>query len=304
MIYLFEFCVVQILDFFLSRLPFSLSSWLAKRAGDIFYRGAFKRRKIALENLHRAYADTLSLAQKITIARKSFENAALSILDLFLIKKIKKSASRHFVIKGKENLEAALSHGKGVILVTSHLGSWECLEFLFYLTHIPCSVIVKNIKNPYLNKKIDGLRRETTVTPIPKKNAIRGAMAELKKNHVVAVLIDQWGGKEGLWIDFFGSLTSTTSLPARLAKKTDCLLVPAYCLRKGIARYEIQVLPQVPLPPHEEDWETSVTTRLNKMLELHIRRYPEQWSWAHRRWKTKPETSRQVKGRIAGSDDR
>ena len=111
---------------------------------------------------------------------------------------------------------------------------------------------------------------------------------------MVAVLIDQWGGKEGLWIDFFGAPTSTTSLPSRLAKKTGCLLVPAYCLRKGIAQYEIQILPQVPLPLNESDWETNVTQRLNEILESHIRQYPEQWSWAHRRWKPKPETFRQA----------
>ena len=294
MSYLCQFYAIQALVFLLSRLPFSFSSWFAKRVGDIFYFCAFKRRKIALGNLQRVYANTLSTAQKRTITRKSFENTALSILELFLIKKIKKNAAQHFVIRGQENLEVALSHGKGVILVTSHLGSWECLEFLFYLTHIPCLVIVKNIKNEYLDKKIDDLRRETTVTPIPKKNAIRGALAELHKNHVVAVLIDQWGGKDGLWINFFGSPTSTTSLPARLAKKTGCLLVPAYCLRKGAGQYEIQVFPQVPLPHDEKDWETSVTKRLNEMLELHIRQYPEQWSWAHRRWKAKPETSRQA----------
>jgi len=294
MSYLCQFYAIQALVFLLSRLPFSFSSWFAKRVGDIFYFCAFKRRKIALGNLQRVYANTLSTAQKRTITRKSFENTALSILELFLIKKIKKNAAQHFVIKGQENLKAALSHGKGVILITSHLGSWEYLEFLFYLTHTPCLVIVKNIKNEYLDKKIDDLRRETTVTPIPKKNAIRGVLAELYKNHVVAVLIDQWGGKDGLWIDFFGSSTSTTSLPARLAKKTGCLLVPAYCLRKGAGQYEIQVLPQLPLPHDEKDWETSVTKRLNEMLELHIRQYPEQWSWAHRRWKAKPETSRQA----------
>lgn len=293
MSYRLQFYAIQALVFILNLLPFSLSCGFAKNVGRIVYFCAGKRRNIALRNLEKAYAETLSPEQKKAIALKAFENTALSMLELFLIKKIKKNAARHFVIQGRENLEAALSQGKGVILITSHLGSWECLEFLFYLTKIPCYVIVKSLKNGYLDKKINELRRETTVTPVPKKNAIRGALTELRKNHVVAVLIDQWAGKEGIWIDFFGSPTSTTSLPARLAKKTDCLLIPAYCLRKGIGRYEIQVLPPVQLPPGEEEWETSVTRRLNEILERHIREYPEQWSWAHRRWKTKPETSRQ-----------
>ncbi len=289
--YFFQFYAIQSLVFTLNLLPLSLSSWLAKTVGRLFYFCAGSRRKIALHNLERAYGNTLSLKEKRAIARKSFENTALSILELFLIKKIKKDAAQRFIIKGQENLEAALSEGKGIILITSHLGSWEYLGFLFYLAKIPCSAIVKTLKNKSLDKKIDSLRRET-ITPIPKKNAIRGALTELQENHVVAILIDQWDGSDGLWIDFFGSSTSTTSLPARLAKKTDSVLVPAYCLRKGTGQYEILVLPQVHLPQNQDDWETSVTKRLNEMLESHIRQYPEQWAWTHRRWKAKPETSR------------
>lgn len=292
--HLLQFYATQALVFILNLFPFSLSSWIAKSIGRVFYFCVAKRRNITLKNLEKAYGDTLSPQQKKIIAQKSFENTALSILELFLVQKIKKNAAQHFVIKGQENLESALSQGKGVILITSHVGSWEYLGFLFYLTGIPCSVIVKNVKNKYLNQKIDTLRRETNITPIPKKKAIREALTELQRNHVVAVLIDQWGGRDGLWIDFFGDATSTTSLPARLAKRTGCLLVPAYCLRKETGQYEIRVFPQVPMPHAEEDWEASVTKKLNKMLEFHIREYPEQWSWAHRRWKKKPETSRQA----------
>ena len=256
---------------------------------------ARKRRQVALDNLDHAYKETFSASEKKIIARESFENTALSILELFLVKKIKQDAEQRFTITGQENMWAALSEGKGAILVTSHLGSWEYLGFLFQLTGIPCSVIVKNVKNPFLDKEIDNLRREMSLTPIPKKNAIRGTLTELWDNHVVAVLIDQWDGKEGLWIDFFGTMTATTSLPARLAKKTGCALVPAYCLRKGSGKYEIQVMPQVPLPINkEDDWETSISEELNKMLEKNIRQNPAQWSWAHKRWKNKPETSRHV----------
>lgn len=289
-----QFYAVQILAFVLNLLPLAIACALAKCVGSFFYFIAGSRKKTALSNLDKAYGNTLTLTEKKVIARKSFQNTALSILDLFLTKKTKKTAAKNFTIKGQENLEDALSQGRGVILVTSHLGSWEYLEFLFYLAEIPCSVIVKNVKNPYLDKKIDDLRRETSVIPIPKKNAIRGALTELKENHVVAVLIDQWAGIEGLWIDFFGYPTSTTSLPARLARQTGSMLVPAYCLRKETGKYEILILPAVPLPGNETDWETSVTRTLNEILEDQIRKYPEQWSWPHRRWKAKPETSRQA----------
>ncbi len=291
--YLFQYYAIQVFAFILDLLPLPVSSGFARIVGRLFYWIAISRRKVALANLKRAYGDSLSTDEKKRLVKKAFENTALSILELFLIRKIKKNTHHHFTIQGKEILETALSEGQGVILITSHLGSWEYLGFLFYLLKIPCSVIVKTLKSDLLDKKINDLRRETGIAPIPKKNAIRGALTELQENHVVAILIDQWAGREGIWIDFFGAPTSTTSLPARLAKKTGCLLVPAYCLRKGTGKYEILVLPPVPLPEDESDWETNVTRSLNEMLEKHIRQYPDQWSWGHRRWKIKPDTWRQ-----------
>jgi len=291
--YLFEFYAVKILFSILSLLPLSLSGWILKRAGDIFFYASSKRRHIALSNLTIAYGDTLSAAQKSEIARKCFENGALSILDLLLIKKIKRNASRRFSMTGKHHFEEAFSRGKGVVFVASHLGSWEYIAFAGYLNQIPRAVIVKTIKNKYLDKMINTLRREIDSVPIPKINAIRQTFVELRQNHGVGVLIDQWGGKDGIWIDFFGTATSTTSLPARLAKKTGCALIPIYCLRKKIGQYEIQVLPEV-LLPEGPDWEFQSTKRLNEILESQIRLYPEQWSWGHRRWKSKPLTTRAV----------
>ncbi len=257
--HLFQFYVVQSLFSFLSLLPLSLSGWIVKRAGDLFFCCSSKRRKTALANLAIVYGDTISITQKRKIARKCFENGALSILDLFLIRKIKKSASSRFTMVGKSYFEEAFSRGKGVVFVASHLGSWEYIAFAGYLSQTPRAVIVKNLKNKYLNKKIDALRREIDSVPIPKVNAIRQTLTELRQNHGVGVLIDQWAGGDGIWIDFFGVATSTTSLPARIAKKTGCALIPIYCIRKEVGRYDIQVLPEVHLPDGP-DWEFQTRT--------------------------------------------
>lgn len=287
-----QFYIVKVLVFFLNFLPIKCSSWIARRSGDLFYFTASSRRKVALSNIERAYGNSLTLQQKRKLARHSFQNTALSILELFLIRKIKPSAKSRFTIRGLENMQEALRRGKGAVLITTHLGSWEFLEFFFYLTSIHCSVIVKNIKNPHLDKEIHQLRLETTVVPIPKKNSIRKALEVLKKNQVLAVLIDQWAGQEGLWVDFMGTPTSTTSLPARLSKKTGCSLVPGYCIRKAPGQYEIQILPAVSISSESENWEAEATIQLNQNLEKHIRLYPDQWSWGHKRWKPKPSYNR------------
>lgn len=261
---------------------------MMKRAANLFFFCSPKRRNVALDNLTLAYGNTLSSGQKRKIARQSFESQALSMLELFVIKKIKKDAGRRFSITGQQNFNEAAARGKGVVFVASHLGSWEYIGFPGYLARYPHSVIVKNIKNPYLNKMIDALRREIDTLPILKEaNALRITLAELRKNHGVAIVIDQWAGAEGLWVDFFGRATSTTSFPARLAKKTGSALIPIYCLRKELGRYEIQLLPEVPLP-EDPEWEFRVTKRLNELLESQIRKCPEQWSWNHRRWRPRP----------------
>jgi len=286
--YLFQFYAVQALVTVLKLVPLSLSGWMVKRVADIYLFCSPTRRHIALDNLTIAYGGTLSTGQRRTIARRSFENQALSILELLVSNTMRKDAARRFPIVGQPHFDEAVARGKGVVFVASHLGAWEYIGFPGCLKQYPHSVIVKKIKNPYLNNTIDALRRESDTVPIPKDtSALRRTLAELRQNHGVAIVIDQWAGSEGLWIEFFGRATSTTSLPARLAHKTGCALIPIYCVRKTIGQYEIQLLPAVPLPA-DPDWEIQTTKRLNDILGFQIRKYPEQWSWNHRRWRPKP----------------
>ena len=110
-------------------------------------------------------------------------------------------------------------------------------------------------------------------------------LLELKKKKLVAILIDQWAGPEGLIVDFFGTPTSTTSIPARLARKTGAALVPGYCVRKSPGFYKIIIRPEVEVETGAEDFERAITVQMNQQLEEQIRAYPDQWLWTHRRWK-------------------
>ena len=289
-----HFVIVRILTFVFTILPFGLSLWLARRAGDLIYFVMRNRRKVALDNVERAYGQTLSPERKKQLVHKAFQSTAVSVLELFLARKVKGNLSKHFKVTGRESLARAFSKGKGVIIVVSHLGSWEYLSFIGPLTNTQWSVVVKEMKNPYINRIIDSLRRITTINPIPKANSTRAVMKELKMNRGVAILIDQWAGPEGLWVDFFNTPTSTTSIHVRFAKKTGCALVPAYCIRTAPAQYEVQIGEPIFANEATVDWENSLTRRLNEQLERKILQYPEQWLWGHRRWKEKPATLRTV----------
>lgn len=292
MSYLLQYLAVSILTLFAKILPIPIATWIARQIGDLTYGILKKRRRIALENITKAFGNSITEIQKKRIARSAFQSAALSMMELFIVEKIKKTAAKRFKIFGNEFLEGAFSKNKGVTLIISHLGSWEYLSFLPFFTKRPWSVVVKEIKNPYVDKAIDMLRRIMTVTPISKLSSIRTVLKELKSNHGVAILIDQWAGNEGIWVDFFNIGTSTTSIPARLAEKTGCVLIPAYCLRKTAGHYEIHIEKPVETDTAQPDWETDITKTINGILERQILEHPEQWLWGHRRWKDKTDVIR------------
>jgi KDO2-lipid IV(A) lauroyltransferase len=140
------------------------------------------------------------------------------------------------------------------------------------------------MKNPYIYKWVRSLRSSCHLNHIDKRGAVKEVLKELHGNRLVAILIDQWASADGLWVNFFGKPTSTTSIPVRFAKHTGAALVPAYCIRVGADQYEIQVKEEVPIQ-EGDDSEIKTTEQLNRILEQQILKYPEQWSWAHRRWK-------------------
>jgi KDO2-lipid IV(A) lauroyltransferase len=279
-----EYLLARGLAATVNTLPIGVSTWLARRAGDLIFLLFQERRKIALENLTLAYGDSLSLEEKERIARESIRNFATSLMEFFRIPSLLTRAQSSFQFEGTEILDRAFTKGKGIIFVISHLGSWELLAFLPYLRGYPCSVIVREIRNPYINRWIQALRAKTRLNPIPKEQSIRETLSRLKENQLVAILIDQWGGNEGLAVDFFDKPTSTTSIPERLAEKTGAALVPGYCLRLAPGQYKIIIKAEVPVES-SRDPEGVTTSKLNELLEQEVLAHPEQWAWVHRRWK-------------------
>ncbi len=283
-----EYFLLRSLAWVVNGLPVESATWLAAQIGDLLYGLLSKRRKTTLENLEKAFPGPDQAAQRNKIAREVFRSFSISLMEFFRIPAMLREASKRFVFEGTEVLDAAFAKKKGVILVISHIGSWEYLAFLPYLRGYPCSVIVRETRNPYIFKWIQDLRNQTGLHPIHRHKSVKEILRELKANHLVAILIDQWAGPSGLWMDFFGHPTSTTSIPARLAEKTGAALVPAFCLRTDTGHYKIVIRPEVPLVHAEssEERERKTTEQLNQMLEEEIRRWPGQWAWGHRRWKS------------------
>jgi KDO2-lipid IV(A) lauroyltransferase len=289
--YALEFCLARVILVVLWTLPLNAADWIARRAGDIGFWIMPARRKIALENLTRAFGPSLSNAERRKIAVRSFESMALGAVELFLAGKIRKNYREHFQLTGSEHLSKALSKNKGVVLAISHLGSWEYLSFLAPLATVKGMAIVKSIKNPRLTRIVNAMRKKIGVVPVRKENSIRTALRALRENYCLAILIDQWAGPQGIWTNFFGHPTSTTSIPARLSLHSGAPILPCFCMRTGVGRYQIQIFPKIEA---EDGTEESITQNLSYLLEDQIRKCPEQWIWGHRRWKPRPDNLRKL----------
>ncbi|HQB11872.1 MAG TPA: lysophospholipid acyltransferase family protein [Candidatus Omnitrophota bacterium] len=294
MISFLTYTAVRFASFLANCFPVSFTLWMTARTTDWVYGFLKERRQITLENINRVFGDSIPPERKTALAKGAFRSAALSMVELLIVRKIARNARERFSISGDQYLEEAFAKQKGVVMTVAHFGSWEYLPFLSFLKGRRWSVVVKNIKNPHVNRMVDSLRRVMRVHPISKDGSIRTVLTELKKGHGVAILIDQWAGDEGIWVDFFGTSTSTTSIPARLAKHTGCALVPAYCLRRSPGQYEIHVEKPYHYDTKTPGWEARITTELNQLWEHWIRLHPDQWLWGHRRWKDKPRTIRTV----------
>ncbi len=280
-----EYISVRSFAALINSLPIAFSTWIARRVGDVFYSILPMRRKIALKNLDIAFENSITHAKKKHIAREAFQNLAASVMEFFRLPSLLKEAPERFEIEGTEHLDSALQKGKGVVFVVSHLGSWECLSFLFYLRSYSCTVVVRGTNNPYISKWIQTLRNQTRVHAIERAYASKKILRCLKQNEMAAILIDQWAGSEGVWADFFGEKTSTTSIPARLVHRTGAALIPGYCIRTGTGHFKIMIKPEVLTDKTDPEFEMKTTLKLNRQLENEIRRYTEQWTWTHRRWK-------------------
>ncbi len=289
--YHLEYAAVKLLAFIANSLSIEQASKIAAFFGRAAFYLLARKRQTALVNLALAFPEKTD-AERHDIAKKSFESAAISMCELFMIQKIVDTAEERFDLSESSPFDTAIVQKKGVILACSHLGAWECHEMISNLKHTPLMVIVKNLKNPYVNREINRLRTLTSVIPHDKDRAIRGVYTTVKNKGIAAILLDQWAGSDGIWSPFFGKETSTTTIAARFAQKTGGIIVPSFCIRVRPGRYKLICLPELTVGDESRGVETQITLELNKILEQKIREYPEQWIWGHRRWKDKPAQSR------------
>jgi KDO2-lipid IV(A) lauroyltransferase len=185
-------------------------------------------------------------------------------------------------LDGIENIEAAVSQGKGVLAVTCHLGNWERFGHIAVASGYPLSVVARDANQSGVQERLQQLREFNGMKVIARGRAMREILQSLKNKEVVALLPDQNSGE--CYVPFFGKPAGTVMGPAILHLRTGAPLLPAYCLRTGTGSYRMTVKPPIDTSDCDGD-PAAITAKVNLAIENAVREAPEQYLWMHDRWK-------------------
>ncbi len=176
------------------------------------------------------------------------------------------------------------------MVLTGHLGSWELLSDAAGILGYSINVIYRPLDFKPLDRFFGHLRSRSGARLFPKASAMRKVLRSLQNNELVGTLLDQNSVRRaGVFVDFFGKSACTNKGLALIVQKTRSPVVPIFLVRES-DKYRMIIGPEIPLVltgDKSRDVEEN-TRRFNRVIESMIRRYPEQWFWVHRRWKTRP----------------
>ncbi len=196
------------------------------------------------------------------------------------------------VLEGFENFDAARRRGKGVLFLTGHMSAWELAPFAQALYGHPLHFLVRPIDNQRVDQLINARRCLSGNQPIDKNQSARAILRILSQGGTVGILMDHNAQiEEGVFADFFGVPACTTSGIARIALRTDAAVVPGFMhWDESQRKYRLVLHPAVQLTRTNDEERDVVTNtaQFNRIIEDYVRRYPDQWLWVHKRWKTSP----------------
>ena len=283
---LFFFKFIQLLPY---KSAVALGGWL----GSVAYIVLSEARNITEKNLAGAFPEKKDEEIR-RIARLVFVNQGKNAFELFSFPKLTKEKIRELVtIDNEAELIRPIESGKGIIMPSAHCGNWEIMGASLAALGLPLNVIARRIYIEQLNKMLVGFREMVGMKVILRsgKDAARMMLKALKNREIIALLIDQDTSVPGVFVDFFSKQAWTPSGMAVLALRTDAAVVLALDVRMKDDTHRALIRPIEIKRTGDMDKDIFETTRqITRLIEDHIRNFPEQWVWMHERWKTRPGT--------------
>lgn len=254
--------------------------------------------RVGMRNLRLAFPD-MPDGERRRLVRAVFTSLGRLLGEVCLFPRYTpQNVSQVAIYDGLENFLQAEQQGKGVLFLTAHLGGWEVGSFAHSLYGHKLHIVVRPLDNPYLDALVGRYRTLHGNTTFDKQDFARGLLGAMKAGETVGILMDtNMTPPQGVFVDFFGHLACTASGVARVALRTHAAVVPAFTIwDEKLGKYRIRFDPALELARSGDEAADVVenSARFTKAIEDYVRRYPEQWLWVHRRWKTRPEGERPI----------
>jgi len=267
-------------------LPLKFAYWLAVVVSDAHYIFARKDRIAVRDNL-RVIFPQKSDREICRIRLKMYRNFAKYLADFFRFPRIDKNyVQENTKIENKVFLEDAMRKGKGVIILSAHIGNWELGAVAVSFSGYPLWVVALSHKEKKVNDFFIRQRKSKGVKIIPLGRAVKQCLAALKMNELVALVGDRDFGENGAVIDFFGKPSRFPKGPAAFAVKTGAPILPGIMVRNADDSFTLKIEKPVEFNTSGDDESDirDLISRYKVIFEEYIRRYPEQWYMFRRFW--------------------
>ncbi len=248
--------------------------------------------KTVFENLNRAFGKEKSAEEIRRIAFQSYRNWIKNGCEGFKYKISPEKLREMFTIEGKENLDKALVKGKGVVALIGHFGNFVLMGARLTQEGTPFAFVMYGTslkKGARLFVDIGNHLGLDIIPALPRRLSAQKSLAWLKENKILGLHGDR-DFPRGIFVDFFGHPAATAPGPVILAKRTGATILPMITIREKNNRHRIIIDSPMELES-TGDREKNILVNVQKytkILENYVRKYPEQWLWTYKRWKTKP----------------
>jgi KDO2-lipid IV(A) lauroyltransferase len=283
-----EVALIGVLGGIARAVPGRAGRELFARLGQLAGRIAVQDNRRAVENLGLAFPGAPRPVRQ-AMAAAMFRQLGRNAHEFLRLD----GASREHVVsrvsrvEGMDHFLAAHGRGRGVIVITGHIGCWELLPAYFAALGYAVTVVGRRMSEARLNRRLVDVRRALGVTSLDRDENPRPMFDLLARGEVLGVLIDQHTRVAGAWVPFFGRPAHTPTAVAKLAMATGAAIVPMGIFLERGGRHVVRVCPEIAMPDTgSRDTDVrEITAAASLAVEDLIRLDPAQWVWFHRRWR-------------------
>jgi len=262
----------------------NLGAILGKFIGPLF-----RSKDIIKKNIKTGLGE-INEKRESEIINDMWSNIGRTFAEYIFLKdfKFNRTNFNHMRINGSNHLDEIKRNNKPVVFYSGHFANFELMAMELEKSGIKCAAIYRPLNNLFLNPLMEYLRMKYICpNQIPKgRVGMREIIGKVRNGYSIALMVDQ-RVSEGPRTLFFNKPANTTTIPAQLALKYNCKLVPISLERKEGPNFEMTIHEpyKIDKTGNDEEDTKNITLKINQVIEKMIINNPKQWIWSHNRWK-------------------